>query len=77
MHACRKYSGRVGRSAAAKEMDPRAIRLASAAWVRHNKTDYDKLLAQGIQREAARQMIRQSVEQILAGWQQLKNIGQS
>ena len=32
-HACRKYSGRIGRSAAAKGFDPTAIRLAVAASV--------------------------------------------
>ena len=43
-HACRKYSDRVGRSAAARAFDPEAIRLAVAAHVRHVHTDYDELL---------------------------------
>ena len=34
-HACRKYSGRVGRSAEAKRFDPEAIKLAVRAHVRH------------------------------------------
>ena len=36
-HACRKYSGRVGRSASAKSFDDRAILLAVAAHVRHRE----------------------------------------
>ena len=32
---CRKHSGRVGRSAAAKEFDPQALRLAVIAHIRH------------------------------------------
>jgi hypothetical protein len=43
-HACRKYSGRILRSAAAKQLDPEAIRLAMIASVRHRFTDYDLLL---------------------------------
>jgi hypothetical protein len=36
-HACRKYSDRVGRSAAAKALDAEAVRLAVAAHVRHRE----------------------------------------
>jgi hypothetical protein len=46
-HACRKHSGRVGRSAAAKEFDPEAIRLAVIAHIRHERTRYDELLMRG------------------------------
>jgi hypothetical protein len=35
-HACQKYSGRVGRSAAAKELEANAVNLAVPAHVRHN-----------------------------------------
>lgn len=37
-HACLKYSGRVGRSAAAKELAPEAVRLAVIARIRHAHT---------------------------------------
>jgi len=40
-HACAKYSGRVGRSAAAKELDPAALRLAVIAHIRHEQTQVD------------------------------------
>ena len=46
-HACAKYSGRVGRSAAAKALDENAIRLAVVAHVRHAETPYDEFLMDG------------------------------
>jgi hypothetical protein len=67
-HACRKYSGRVGRSAAAKQFDPDAIRLAVAAAVRHEFTNYDELLLTGHDREEARVLIREKVEDVLDAW---------
>ena len=39
-HACQKYSGRVGRSASAKQLDATAVRLAVIAHIRHTKTNY-------------------------------------
>ncbi len=47
-HAALRGSGRIGRSAAARRLDPEAIRLAVAASVRHIDTDYDDLLMSGI-----------------------------
>src|ERR1700730_15489897 len=44
-HACRKYSDRVGRSAAARRFDEAAVLLAVAADRRHRATDYDELFA--------------------------------
>ncbi len=67
-HACRKYSGRVGRSAAAKQFDPDTIRLAVAAAVRHEFTNYDVLLLAGHDREEARSVIREKVEGVLNAW---------
>jgi hypothetical protein len=46
-HACRKYSGRVGRSAAAKQFDEQAIQLAVVAHIRHRYIRYDELLFKG------------------------------
>src|SRR5437667_802499 len=43
-HACLKYSGRVGRSAAAKQLDPETMELAVKAHIRHCHTRYDELL---------------------------------
>ena len=67
--ACLKYSGRVGRSAAAKQLDEDAIRLAVIAHVRHHETDYDTLLGSGMDRHGARQLVQGRVEQVLDAWQ--------
>ena len=67
-HACLKYSGRVGRSAAAKRFHADMIDLAVAAWVRHNKTNYDSLLAAFHERHEARAMVRGDVGNVLAKW---------
>jgi hypothetical protein len=68
-HACRKHSGRVGRTAAAKEFDPEAIRLAVRAHVRHAHTDYDELLCRHGDRETARGEVREQVEGVLGQWE--------
>lgn len=67
-HACEKYSGRVGRSAAAKELDEAAVRLAVVAHIRHVHTDYDRLLAAGVPRRAARERIAGTIERVLGRW---------
>lgn len=67
-HACRKYSGRVGRSAAAKQFDPDAVTLAVIAWIRHNETNYDDLLAAFYDRHEARAIVRPDVERTLSEW---------
>lgn len=68
-HACRKYSGRVGRTAAAKELGPEAIRLAVIAHIRHAHTNYDELLARYADRHTARERIWTNVSAILDEWQ--------
>ena len=68
-HACRKYSGRVGRSAAAKELDENAVRLAVTAHIRHQETDYDELLFEGLDRSQARERVRGLVAGVLERWQ--------
>ena len=67
-HACRKYSGRVGRSAAARRFDEAAVLLAVAAHVRHEETGYDGLLARGADRREARAQVHGHVERVLALW---------
>ncbi len=68
-HACEKYSGRVGRSAAAKEFDATAIRLAVVAHIRHKFTDYDRLLGQYDDKQRARQEVQGKIERILGEWE--------
>jgi len=68
-HACRKYSGRVGRSSAAKSLDAEAVRLAVMAHIRHAETNYDDLLATMHERSEARMLVRDAASEILNNWQ--------
>ena len=67
-HACRKYSGRVGRSASAKQLDAAAVHLAVIAHVRHAETNYDQLLSQGYERRDARGEVEGQAARVLARW---------
>ena len=67
-HACRKYSGRVGRSGAAKALDENAIRLAVVAHIRHRETPYDDLLVGGRERGEARTEVSDRVATVLREW---------
>jgi hypothetical protein len=67
-HACRKYSGRVGRSAAAKSLDADPVRLAVIAHIRHTETKYDELLAGGYDRQEARWEVEAAVQGVLEKW---------
>lgn len=67
-HACRKYSGRVGRSSAAKEFDESAVQLAVRAHIRHVETSYDELLMRGYERWDAREMTGGEVNEKLEKW---------
>ncbi len=67
-HTCVRGSGRVGRSAAAKEQDAEAITLAVRAHIRHTHTSYDELLAAGTDRESARAQVRGAVDAMARAW---------
>ncbi|MCO5169499.1 MAG: DUF2293 domain-containing protein [Planctomycetes bacterium] len=67
-HACRRHSGRVGRSAGAKELRGDAVRLAVHAHARHAETRYDELLASGVDRDAARAEIADALAAVLGAW---------
>jgi len=68
-HACIKYSGRVGRSAAAKELEPAEIRLAVIAHIRHTETRYDEFLAEGMERSEARSEVQDAISSVLNKWE--------
>jgi hypothetical protein len=68
LHAAARGSGRVGRSAAARALDPDAVRLAVIASVRHVDTDYDDLLMSGVDRESARARVHQRVDGVVNAW---------
>jgi hypothetical protein len=68
-HACLKYSGRIGRSAAAKNLDENTVRLAVIAHIRHAQTQYDALLARGYERWDARAQVEKAVGRVLTKWE--------
>ena len=61
-------SGRVGRTAGGRALDENALRLAVRAAIRHNHTNYDELLASGLERHEARARVRDRVDEILEKW---------
>jgi hypothetical protein len=65
---CEKHSGRVGRSAAAKQLDRQALRLAVVAHIRHEHTPYDKLLMKHGDRRLAREEVHADIDRILRKW---------
>ncbi len=71
-HACLKYSGRVGRSTAAKDLDEDAVRLAVIAHIRHAETEYDNLLAGGYSRKNARAEIEKTIFKVVNKWEKGK-----
>ena len=67
-HACQKYSGWIGRSAGAKNLDTDAILPEVTANIRHNETRYDELPTQGLDCWLARNQIKDDVDRILNCW---------
>jgi hypothetical protein len=68
-HTAKRGSGRIGRTEAGRTLKETALRLAVAASVRHRHTDYDELLMGGLDRAAARHLVRDRVEEILEAWE--------
>jgi hypothetical protein len=67
-HAATRGSGRIGRSAAGRALDPDAVHLAVVASVRHVDTAYDELLMSGVDRATARDRVRGRVDDVLSAW---------
>jgi hypothetical protein len=67
-HTAARGSGRVGRTRAGRKLDEQALTAAVVAAVRHNHTNYDELLASGVDRQFARDAVRDRVDQILDSW---------
>ena len=67
-HAGQRNSGRVGRSAAGRALNPKAVELAVLAHVRHQHTNYDQLLMEGTERLEARAMVRERIAEVLEKW---------
>jgi hypothetical protein len=68
LHTATRGSGRVGRSAAGRALEPQAIELAVGASIRHRDTDYDELLMSGLARDAARAEVGDDVRRTLEAW---------
>lgn len=67
-HACEKYSGRVGRTAKAKEFDKTMIDLAVEAHIRHAETNYDSQFGQGKAKRQIRSEVKQDIASVLRKW---------
>ncbi len=67
-HACEKYSGRVGRSASAKQFDWKMIDLAVEAHIRHVETNYDSQFGKGKRKKEIRSDLSGVIKSILASW---------
>jgi len=67
-HAALRGSGRVGRSAAGRAADARAVELAVIASIRHRDTGYDRLLMSGVDRADARERVHGEADEVLERW---------
>lgn len=67
-HAAARGSGRVGRSAAGRQLEDWALELAVTASVRHRDTAYDQLLMAGFERSEARERVGGDVARIIERW---------
>ena len=67
-HACEKHSGRVGRTAAAKELDAETVTLAVRAHIRHLHTEYDRLRDAGGNKRDSRAAVRETIDEVAARW---------
>jgi len=67
-HTTARGSGRVGRTAAGKALDERAVTAAAIAAIRHTHTRYDELLMSGFDRVDARDAVRGAVDRVLDSW---------
>jgi len=67
-HACEKYSGRVGRTANAKQFDGEMIDLAVEAHIRHKETNYDSQFNKGITKRTIRSSVKEDITKVLHRW---------
>jgi len=68
VHTSRRGSGRVGRTAAGRALEPEALSAAVIAAIRHRHTRYDQLLMQGYRRRDARDAVHDAINQLLERW---------
>lgn len=70
-HACEKHSGRVGRTAAAKEFSIEIIERAVVAHIRHCETSYDDQFGKGKRKREIRDDIRPLINRIIKDWKKV------
>jgi hypothetical protein len=73
-HTAVRGSGRVGRTEAGRALEQDALTAAVVAAVRHKHTNYDTLLAKGMDRTRARQQVAERIDDILAAWRNPKHL---
>jgi hypothetical protein len=66
--ASARDSGRVGRTAAGRNLQAEAVELAVISSIRHEDTGYDGLLMAGVDRGEARELVRDDVDRALERW---------
>lgn len=71
-HTAVRGSGRVGRTEAGRALEHAGLTVAVVAAVRHKHTNYDALLAKGMDRTRARQQVAERIDDILAAWRSPK-----
>lgn len=67
-HAGIRRSGRIGRSAVGRALDPVAVSLAVVASAQHMDTPYDALLMSGVARADDRAQVADRIETVLDSW---------
>ena len=67
-HACQKYSGRVGRTAEAKEFNKKMVDLAVEAHIRHTETNYDLQFGKGKTKREIRGDVKFDISKTLNNW---------
>ena len=50
--------------------------LSLVAYIRHQLTDYDELLAEGYDADSARFFVRDSMNEVLEGWGAARRVGE-
>jgi hypothetical protein len=67
-HAGARSSGRIGRTSAGRALDSEAVRLAVIAAIRHEDTNSDDLLMNGVSRAEARDLVRGDIDRVMNSW---------
>jgi hypothetical protein len=73
-HTSVRGSGRVGRTAAGRELEKDALTAAVIAAIRHRYTKYDRLLMKGFRRMDARDAVRDDIDCVLERWRDRRGV---